>query len=79
MKAVKNRLAVLMAEREIRSVSALHRMIQDGGHTMSRRTLDKFHSNESNRIDFDTIATLCTVLQCDVGDLFVLVEEKGED
>ena len=78
MRTVKNRLAVVMAEKEIRSVSSLHRMIQDKGFTMSRRTLDKFYSNESNRIDFDTLGTLCIVLGCDIADLLYLEEKEGE-
>lgn len=73
---VRNRLAVVMAEKGIRSVSALHRMIQDNGLTMSRRTLDKFYSNESNRVDYDTLGTLCKVLKCDISDLLYLEEEK---
>lgn len=75
---VKNRLAVVLAEKEIRSVSALHRMIQEEGLTMSRRTLDKFYNNESNRIDYDTLATLCKVLDCDIADILYLEEEKEE-
>lgn len=72
---VKNRLAVTMAEKGIRSVSELHRMIQSQGLTMSRRTLDKFYNNDSNRIDYDTLGTLCKVLECDIGDLLYLEEE----
>lgn len=75
---VKNRLSILMAEKEIRTVSALHRMIQDNGLTMSRRTLDKFYSNESNRVDYDTLGTLCKVLDCGIQDLLFLEEEKGK-
>jgi putative transcriptional regulator len=77
MLTVKNKLAVIMAKKGIRSVSALHRMIQENGYTMSRRTLDKFYNNESNRIDFDTLGTLCIVLDCEVGDLLYL-EKEGE-
>jgi DNA-binding Xre family transcriptional regulator len=73
---VKNRLSIIMAEQGIRSVSELHRMIQANGLTMSRRTLDKFYSNESNRIDYDTLGTLCQVLQVNVGDLLYLTEEE---
>jgi putative transcriptional regulator len=69
---VKNRLSVIMAEKGIRSVSQLHRSIQEKGLTMSRRTLDKFHNNESNRIDYDTLATLCQVLECKIDDLLYL-------
>lgn len=75
---VKNRLAIVMAEKGIRSVSSLHRMIQDQGLTMSRRTLDKFYSNESNRIDYDTLATLCQVLNCDISDLLYLEKQKED-
>jgi putative transcriptional regulator len=75
---VKNRLAVLMAEKGIRSVSELHRRIKDKELTMSRRTLDKFYNNESNRIDYDTIATLCVILECSIGDLLELEETKEE-
>lgn len=73
---VKNRLSILMAEKGIRSVSELQRRIQDKGLTIARRTLDKIYTNESNRIDYDTIATLCTILDCEIGDLLVLTNEE---
>ena len=76
MLKVRNRLAVRMAEKGIRSVSELHRMIQGARLTMSRRTLDKFYNNESNRIDYDTLATLCVILKCDIGDLLKLEDEE---
>lgn len=76
---VKNRLAVVMAEKGIRSVSALQRMIQDKGLVMARRTLDKFYSNESNRIDYDTLATLCEVLDCDIADILYLEKNAEEE
>lgn len=72
---VRNRLAVLMAEKGIRSVSELQRMIQEEGLTISRRTLDKFYNNESNRFDMDTLATLCVILNCQIGDILELVKE----
>ena len=74
---VKNRLAVMLAEKEIRSVSEFHRMIQERGMTLSRRTLDKFYNNESSRIDFDTIATICSILNCGIGDLLYLDKPPG--
>lgn len=78
MATVRNRLAVLMAEKEIRSVSELHRRIKEHGLTMSRRTLDKFYTNESNRFDKETLATLCVILECDIGELLVLEQEPDE-
>ncbi len=76
---VRNRLAVLLAEKGIRSVSELHRMITAKGLTMSRRTLDKFYNNESNRVDYDTLATLCVVLSCNIDDLLYLDKDEGEE
>jgi DNA-binding Xre family transcriptional regulator len=71
---VRNRLSVLMAQNNIRSVSELQRKIKDHGMNISRRTLDKFYNNESNRFDMDTLATLCVILNCEIGDLLVLVK-----
>lgn len=75
---MKNRLRILMAERGINSVSELHRLIQDQGYTMSRRTLDKFVRNENNRIDYDTIIALVKVLECSFDDLFVITDDEDE-
>ncbi|MCA1029322.1 helix-turn-helix transcriptional regulator [Cytobacillus kochii] len=69
---IKNRLAVLMAEKEIKSVSELHRMIQNKGMTISRRTLDKFYNNQNNNISYDTLETLCIILDCELHDLLIL-------
>jgi DNA-binding Xre family transcriptional regulator len=74
MMQVRNRLSVLMAQNNIRSVSELQRKIKDHGMNISRRTLDKFYNNESNRFDMDTLATLCVILNCEIGDLLVLVK-----
>jgi putative transcriptional regulator len=73
---IRNRLSILMAERDIRSVSELQRKIKEHGLTISRRTLDKFYNNESNRFDMDTLATLCVILDCKVGDILELVPDK---
>ncbi|WP_200415974.1 helix-turn-helix domain-containing protein [Virgibacillus salexigens] len=69
---IKNRLAIIMAEKDIKSVSELQRMIKDEGLTISRRTLDKFYNNQNNNISYDTLETLCTVLECELHDLLVL-------
>lgn len=69
---IRNRLAIVMAEKNIKSVSELHRMVQDKGLTISRRTLDKFYNNLNNNISYDTLETLCNVLDCELHDLLVL-------
>ncbi|ARK28756.1 helix-turn-helix domain-containing protein [Halalkalibacter krulwichiae] len=75
---MKNRLKILMAERGINSVSELHRMIQEQGHTMSRRTLDKFARNENNQVHYDTLITLCQVLNCQIHELLIIQEESND-
>jgi putative transcriptional regulator len=69
---IRNRLAVLMAEKNIKSISELHRMIQGKDMTISRRTLDKFYNNQNNNISYDTLETLCTILDCQLHDLLIL-------
>ena len=72
---IRNRLAVLMAENNIKSVSELHRMIQAKDMTISRRTLDKFFNNQNNNISYDTLETLCTILGCELHELLVLEKQ----
>jgi putative transcriptional regulator len=69
---IRNKLAVLMAEKNIKSISELHRMIQGKDMTISRRTLDKFYNNQNNNISYDTLETLCTILDCELHELLVL-------
>lgn len=69
---MKNRTKIIMAEKGINSVSELHRMIQEQGHTMSRRTLDKFVRNENNQVHYETLITLCKVLECELHELLVI-------
>ncbi|MGG4267405.1 helix-turn-helix domain-containing protein [Peribacillus simplex] len=71
-KMIRNRLAIVMAERNIKSISELHRMIQEKDMTISRRTLDKFYNNQNNNISYDTLETLCTILDCELHELLVL-------
>lgn len=76
---VKNQLAVLMAQKEIFSISELQRQLEEKGHPIARRTLDRFYKNENNQIHYDTIAAICTVLDCGIGDLFKLVESDSDN
>ncbi|MGD6898636.1 helix-turn-helix domain-containing protein [Bacillus infantis] len=73
---VRNNLAVIMAQKGIRSISELQRIMEDKGHPVARRTLDRFYKNENNQIHYDTIADICSVLEIGIGDLFSLVEDK---
>lgn len=69
---IRNRLAVVMAEKNIKSISELHRLLQEKDMTISRRTLDKFYNNQNNNISYNTLETLCIVLECELHDLLVL-------
>lgn len=75
---VKNRLSIIMAEKGIRSVSELQRLMTDKGHPVARRTLDRLYRNDNNQIHYDTIADICIVLDIEVGDLFILVDDGEE-
>ncbi|MGG4288331.1 helix-turn-helix transcriptional regulator [Priestia megaterium] len=76
---VKNRLAIIMAEKEIRSVSKLQEMMGKKGFKIARRTLDRLYKNDNNQIHYDTIAAICVVLDINPGDFFTLVEVPKED
>jgi putative transcriptional regulator len=78
MKKVKNRLAIIMAEKEIRSISELKRILDEKEKPIARRTLDRFYHNDNNQIHYDTIADLCEVLEVEIGELFTLVDEEGD-
>lgn len=76
---VKNRLAVIMAEKEIKSIAELIRIMKEHNKPIARRTLDRIYHNDNHQIHYDTIADLCEVLEVEIGDLFVLVPEEGEE
>lgn len=75
---VKNRLAVIMAEKEIRTISELQRMLEKNGTPVARRTLDRLYKNENNQILYRTIADLCQTLDVSIGELFILVDDEEE-
>ncbi|MEK4030843.1 helix-turn-helix transcriptional regulator [Pseudobacillus sp. FSL P4-0506] len=76
---IKNRLSVLMAEKGIKSVSELHRMTQEKGLSISRKTLDKFHNNQNNNVAYETLEILCEVLECELHELLVIDKSSKED
>lgn len=78
MKVVNN-LRRIMFDKNIDSVSELQRLMDDAGRKVARRTLDRLYHNDNNRIDYDTIADLCVVLEIEVGDLFSLRELTEEE
>ena len=69
-KTLKNNLRILMAKKDIRSISELER--KSG---VSRQVLDRLEKNKSKRLDFETVVKLCDALECDIDDLFYIDED----
>jgi putative transcriptional regulator len=66
-KELKNNLRLFMAKKGVRTMVELE---EKSG--VSRQVLDRLEKNKSKRLDFDTVAKLCTFFECEVGDLFYL-------
>lgn len=64
------KLPILLAERKLRVADVVRAT------KLSKTTLHKLYNEESKRIDFETINTLCRFLDCQVGDLFEYVEDE---
>jgi putative transcriptional regulator len=74
---VKNRLKVLIAEKEMRENRRLtYRQLADET-GLSLDTILGYMTQRVSRYDASTLATLCEYLECDVGDLLIL--DPGQD
>ncbi len=73
MRKVKSKLHILMGERKIKSINQLS---NETG--ITRKTLTRIYNDESNQLDFGTIAKLCDFFGCDLSDLLYL-EDEGEE
>ncbi len=73
MRKVKSKLHILMGERKIKSINQLS---NETG--ITRKTLTRIYNDESNQLDFGTIAKLCDFFECDLSDLLYL-EDEGEE
>jgi putative transcriptional regulator len=83
MRKVRSQLAVLMDAHNLR-------VSQTGqGQRLSQRrlaelsgvhlpTINRLYHGRFERIDLSVIEKICEVLQCEIGDLLVLVEESSE-
>jgi putative transcriptional regulator len=69
--AVKNNLRILMAKHKM-NIKDVHEKTG-----MSRTTISKLYNETSTTISFETIQALCTLFDCEPGDLFYL--DKGEN
>lgn len=69
---IKIHLAELIAERGI-SKNKLSQRAE-----MQRTQLNNYCNNSITRLDVDVLARLCTVLECDIGDILEFVPPKSE-
>lgn len=60
-------LLEMMGKRNIRTIKELS---QRSG--LSRKPISEVLNNNTKRMKTDTIAKLCTALECEIGDLLVL-------
>ena len=74
MRKVKSKLHILMGERKIKSINQLS---NETG--ITRKTLTRIYNDESNQLDFGTIAKLCDFFECDLSDLLYLEDEGEKD
>lgn len=65
-------MAELIAERGI-SKNKLSQRAE-----MQRTQLNNYCNNSITRLDVDVLARLCTVLECDVGDILEFIPPKKE-
>lgn len=69
-KAVHWRVRVLMAERNIRSVSDLVRRLEDVGVSISIAALGRMIDGKTQHWSQEVVEGLMTVLECGIGDLW---------
>ena len=67
---VKNNLRVLMAKNKV-NIQEVHEATG-----MSRTTISKLYNETSKTISFETIESLCTLFNCEPGDLMYIEKEK---
>lgn len=73
-KVLKNNLRLLMAQNNIRTMVELE---EKSG--VSRQVLDRLDKNKSKRLDFETLVKLCTLFDCDPGELLYIDEQEPKE
>lgn len=68
---IKNKLAILMAENDIRT------MIELSNKTgLDKNTISNWYNQKITRFSADTLEVLCEFFDCQVGDILVYEREK---
>ena len=76
---IKNRLAVLIRMRGLRSASEFGRRMTEAGYSMSSSHATRFDKEDIPAIDLRFINAACNVLQCLPNDLFDIVIDLDDD
>lgn len=67
---IKSRLKILIAERDIKSIRELERLLKENNLDISRTTLDKLSTNKNvNTVSLEFIDKLCIFFNCNINEL----------
>lgn len=67
------RLRQVMAERGMFQTTELVPLLEDRGVSLSREQVFRLVTQPPQRLSMDTLAALCDILDCEVGDLIEVV------
>ena len=46
---------------------------------MTHKLLKSYCENTVQRVDLNVLGRICTVLECDIGDLFILISQDSNE
>lgn len=70
---IRNHLSELIDQKKISKTKLAQRA------ELQRTQLNKYCKNQVTRFDADVLARLCTVLECEIGDLLEFVPPTSDD
>ena len=72
---IKSRLKILMAERDIRSISELERQLETRNLAISRTSLNKiYHNQNTSKTYLETVFKLTIFFNCGLNSLFLYTQ-----
>lgn len=69
---VKCHLSRFMGERKLKIVDVARET------DINRGTITRLYHETANRVDLEVVEVLCRHFDCDIGDLFEIIEEEGQ-
>ncbi len=67
-----SKLSRVMGDRRVNMLQ----MSRDTG--IGRSTLHRLYHNQAERVDFQTLDTICEYLDCEITDVLVRVKDEGQ-